>query len=135
MRRAATYLRFAGLRTDPDSGVPEGIFCALGSLKASGDLSDGEREALDECSRWFAENLAVPTRFGRRSRNPSRAEDAICWVDASAREHVRWFHVLAGLLRHHGVFVRVLRLRKKPGYVVYEDAHQVAAVPFRDTPV
>jgi hypothetical protein len=39
---------------------------------------------------------------------------------------------LAVLLEHHGIATKKIRT-DRPGYVVYEDAFQVAAVPFNDT--
>jgi hypothetical protein len=38
---------------------------------------------------------------------------------------------LAALLETSGVHTRMITTRR-PGYIVYEDSHQVAAVPFRD---
>jgi hypothetical protein len=40
---------------------------------------------------------------------------------------------MADILGEYGVPVDVLRTRR-PGYVVYEDAFQVASHPFADTP-
>ena len=37
------------------------------------------------------------------------------------------------LLEEEGVPVEILRTRR-PGYILYEDEHQVAAYPFADTP-
>jgi hypothetical protein len=39
---------------------------------------------------------------------------------------------VAHILAAHGIIVDVLRT-ERPGYVVYEDSHQVAAEPFRET--
>jgi hypothetical protein len=37
------------------------------------------------------------------------------------------------ILEAHGVVVERIRTQR-PGYIVYEDEHQVAAYPFADTP-
>ena len=41
---------------------------------------------------------------------------------------------LTALLTDHGYHVEVLRTGRV-GYILYEDAHQVVAEPFGDTPV
>ncbi|MDP3854060.1 hypothetical protein [Phenylobacterium sp.] len=41
--------------------------------------------------------------------------------------------MLQALLEQHGIWGEVLRTAR-PGYVVYEDDHQVLAYPFADTP-
>ena len=40
--------------------------------------------------------------------------------------------VLVQILVAHGIVVEVLRT-ERPGYIVYEDAYQVAAEPFKET--
>ena len=35
-------------------------------------------------------------------------------------------------VREHGPAVEIVKTRR-PGYILYEDDHQVAAIPFRDT--
>jgi hypothetical protein len=39
---------------------------------------------------------------------------------------------LAHVFRRHAMATYSLKTRR-PGYVVYQDAHQVAAIPFRET--
>jgi hypothetical protein len=70
----------------------------------------------------------------RRSRGhgKNKKNDAISWFKASARNHVRRLYELVECLESHGVTVRRV-LTDRPGYVVYEDPYQVAAVPFRET--
>jgi len=47
----------------------------------------------------------------------------------SPDEHIRNMRALAALLEQKGISVEELR-PDKPGYVVYEDEQQVAAIPF-----
>jgi hypothetical protein len=54
-------------------------------------------------------------------------------LKADAAEHAARLRALTVLLQRHGFVTQVLWTRR-PGYVVYEDEYQVAAVPFRDTP-
>jgi hypothetical protein len=81
---------------------------------------------------WFSEHLAEPARFAA-SRYPRATETAISWTRATAIEHVRRLRRLTALIETAGIAVHELRTRR-PGYVVYEDAHQVVALPFADTP-
>jgi hypothetical protein len=52
---------------------------------------------------------------------------------ASAHEHLAQLRRLATLVEVNGAVVHELRT-DRPGYVVYEDAHHVVALPFADTP-
>ncbi|MER8880819.1 hypothetical protein [Mesorhizobium sp. M0684] len=77
--------------------------------------------------------MAEPTRFSA-SRHPRAQETAISWVKASADEHVRRLRLLVALVEEAGR-IRIDELRtKRPGYIVFEDDHQVVALPFADTP-
>jgi hypothetical protein len=57
---------------------------------------------------------------------------AIHWFKDEADDYVRRMREYAYLLDAHGIQVRRI-VTDKPGYVLYEDPCQVAAVPFRDT--
>jgi hypothetical protein len=61
----------------------------------------------------------------RGARRPHACGKAVCWFKGSAGEHLAGVRELLPLLERHGA--------ARPGYVAYEDAYQVAAVPFRDT--
>lgn len=54
---------------------------------------------------------------------------AISWLKLSATEHVAHMRQLVALLEHKDIAVEEF-LTDKPGYIVYEDDHQVAAIPF-----
>ncbi|HTV69742.1 MAG TPA: hypothetical protein VMF90_14505 [Rhizobiaceae bacterium] len=55
------------------------------------------------------------------------------WFKPTAQEHIEKAFELTTILQQHGYIVEVLRT-SRPGYVVYEDAHQIVAEPFFDTP-
>lgn len=55
------------------------------------------------------------------------------WSTSSAQEHLIHLRRLAALTEVGGTVVDESRTTR-PGYVVYEDAHQVVALPFADTP-
>lgn len=94
------------------------------------ESSDGE--ALRATYAWFKANLLVPTRFSLSARPHAKAQ-ALSWFRDSAAEHVRQMREYQRLLQSYGFGVEMLRT-ERPGYIVYEDDHQVVAYPFADTP-
>jgi hypothetical protein len=124
-------IRFIIGRTDPDSGRRQGLFQALGELRDSGRMLAHDHARLWSITDWFGENLRVPPRFSLSSA-PHRKAQAICWFRDSARRHIARMWEVETILSDYGVDVLVIRTRK-PGYVVYQDEHQVTAYPFADT--
>ena len=124
-------IRFIIGRTDPDSGRRQGLFQALAELREPGRMLEHDHARLSAIGDWFDENLRVPTRFSRAT-GPLRKAQAICWFRDSARRHIAKMWEYESVLRDYGVDVLVIRTRK-PGYIVYQDEHQVAAYPFAET--
>jgi hypothetical protein len=127
------YLRFILPEKHPDTGVETGVFEAAYALKREGALAPMEREELEGLLRWFGDELPVPTRFNRTKSKGHyrRAAKGISWLKASAKRHVERTHRLAQILRDHGHHVDMIK-SANPGYVVYEDDHQIVAEPFND---
>ena len=122
------YIRFVVSEHDPDSGRERGVFTALYALERSGELAEYERVWFHEATDWFNKNLRSPERLAWSSR-PNAPGRAISWLRASAVEHVARMRELVSLLEHKAIAVTELRT-ERPGYVVYEDEYQVAAMPF-----
>lgn len=125
------YIRFVVHALDRDSGRRQGLFQALGRLKDRGALSPADEAAYEEVRLWFRAHLAVPGRFSR-SRKPHAAAVALSWFRVTAHEHIERMRVMAALLERQGVLVEVIK-HARPGYIVYEDEYQVAAIPFNDS--
>lgn len=125
------YLRFVTTKIDPDSGRRRGLFQAAGDLEAARRLSREELEELKALQRWFAEHLNAPDRFARSER-PGAAPRAISWFKSSATQHISNMRAMCRILNRHGVATEMI-LTARPGYIVFEDEHQVAAEPFADT--
>ncbi len=122
------YVRFANRsRREAQEGIT-GVFRAAHVLRDRGALAEHEEVWLAELDRWFAENLRVPSRLALRGGH-RQPKIALCWFKDTAQVHLQWIRSLVALLREHGVGVEE-KLSAKPGYIVYEDEHQVAAVPF-----
>ena len=122
------YVRFVVARVDERSDQKLGVFSALYELEHAGELAEHEIEWFVSIERWFDQNLRRPTRFNWSSR-PNAPDRAISWLKMSAKVHVSAMRELVTLLRHKDVAVEELQT-DRPGYVVYEDAFQVAAIPF-----
>ncbi|MBA4224184.1 MAG: hypothetical protein C0458_25935 [Methylobacterium sp.] len=130
---AGTVIRFVTDFTHPPFGHRSGIFRIAYQLRRELPMSSPGIGELEELLAWFDGNLAKPDRFST-SRHPRAKETAISWVKASADEHVRRLRRLA-LLVEEVAHLRVNELRtERPGYVVFEDDHQLVALPFADTP-
>ncbi len=126
------YIRFVTTKCDDQSGRRQGLFYASYDLEDRGDLSLAEVVAFGEIHHWFSKNMAEPTRASLSSRPNAKAQ-ALSWFKESAVAHVSRMRALQALLGERGIFVEILRTTR-PGYIVYEDEHQVLAYPFADTP-
>ena len=122
------YVRFA-VPSDPcrppsDFHIPTGIIHAAWNLADDRRFAAWEHDLLVDETAWFNANVPVPgkLRLGR----------AICWFRPEAREAIAHAWQMAKLVEGVGVPVRVYR-RTHPGTIVYEDAFQVAALPWRTT--
>jgi hypothetical protein len=122
------FVRFVISNRDEDSQYEQGIFTAIYELEERGDLAPHEALWFHEIECWFSRHLRAPTRL-TRSRKPNARKRAICWLKFSAVEHVSRIREAVALLEYKGEPVQELQT-ERPGYVVYEDEFQVAAVPF-----
>ena len=111
----AVFLRFAVGEIDADSQEQLGIF------QAAYGLGSGTGRRFDSALEWFCEHLVAPGDV------PARA---IFWFKADADACVGHVWEMIRALKSSGLAVWMMRCRQ-PGRVVYEDAHQVAAIPHR----
>jgi hypothetical protein len=130
--KAPWFVRFVAHTKDEDSGRRTGIFQAASELRDSAKMTGEEWWRLQNIREWFSENLERPTRFSL-SAKPNKKAQAISWFKESAIEHIAQIRAMILILEAHGVMIETVRTQR-PGYVVYEDEHQVAAYPFADTP-
>jgi hypothetical protein len=116
------FVRFATDVPGVDSHVPLGLFRALHLLEDEAVLSPRQSKRLNATLRWFNRHLPVPRGISQRS---------VCWFRADATELVDRLRDLVRTYKAHNFAVTVYST-SRPGRIVYEDAFQVAAVPFRD---
>jgi hypothetical protein len=132
--RSRILLRFVLPRSQPDTGVEEGIFSTAYRLREAANTRATDRRLLDTLLSWFGSNLPVPMRFNRTTSKGyyRRRTQGVSWLRLSAAEHVAKMRELAAILEKYGYRVAEITT-DRPGYVVFEDDHQVVAEPFRDT--
>ena len=132
--RRQVLLRFVLLRSHPDTGVEEGVFSAAYDLRDSALTPISDRRLLEGLLSWFEANLATPARFNRtKSKGHYRRRTAgVSWLKPTAVEHIAKMRALIVILEENGYRVSQITT-KRPGYVVFEDDHQVVAEPFRNT--
>ncbi|MBZ0262158.1 MAG: hypothetical protein K8F90_16350 [Hyphomicrobiales bacterium] len=115
------------------TGVSDGLFVAAYELLRGTDIPNYHRENLYDLVDWFRKNLKVPNRLnstsskGWKRRNPK----GISWYKDTAHEHISKMREISTILRDLGVNVSE-RSTLRPGYIVYEDEHQVVAEPFSE---
>ncbi len=125
-------IRFVTRDRHEPYGHRTGVFPIAYQLRREKALAEVDHEELCALLTWFGEHLAVPQRF-TVSRHTRAAETALSWLKASAKEPMSRLRRVTELVASTGVPVVELRTMR-PGYVVYEDEHQVVALPFADTP-
>ena len=125
------YVRFVITAIDPDSTKRQGLFQALGDLHDSRSLLEFEDAVYLEIRDWFRCNLNRPDRLAKSNR-PHAKNVALSWFKDTALEHIKKMREMANILEAHGYSVEMIK-SERPGFIVYEDAYQVAAEPFRST--
>lgn len=126
------YVRFIVAEVHDDSIRELGVFQAAYRLRRAGKLRDYEEARLNELLSWFNTNLAKPEKF-TKSKPPydRKQQRAISWFKDSAQQHIARIRELAAILDSHDIHFEMIQT-DRPGYIVYEDAHQIVAEPFAD---
>jgi hypothetical protein len=116
------------------SGFRDGFFRTAYRLRRETVMEPADHVQLSEILDWFDNNLDVPQRFNRsRSKGACRRNArGISWFKASAVEQISKAHQIAALLRRYGYEVFEVRT-DRPGFLVFEDQHQIVAEPFAET--
>lgn len=125
------FVRFVIPILDKDSGRRQGLFQKAYALRRGGELPSDLHERLDEALIWLDDNLTAPERFSRGKRKGD-AGLAISWFKDSAQDYIAHMRTVCHVLDQQGIPTEIL-ITDRPGYIVFEDDHQVAAVPFSET--
>jgi hypothetical protein len=119
------YIRFVIGRKDEDSHVEQGVFQAAARALEWHDITGSDANGLKELQAWFSKNLEKPTSFGR-----DKLRLGICWFKTASTEHISRIWEMVHIRERNGIYVKKIRT-DRPGYVIYEDAWQLVAEPFR----
>ena len=128
------FVRFILNERHPDSGLEDGLFRAAYARRDDSDVSEADRQGLEDCLEWFEKHLKVPDRFNRSKSKGyyRRASRGIAWFRDSAAECIARMHRVKHVLEKYGHQVDVLH-ETRLGYIIYEDDFQVVAEPFSET--
>jgi len=128
------FVRFVIREIDPVCGVREGVFGIAYELQKACETPEWQAQELKRLLVWFGANLEAPIRFNRTKSKGyyHRNGMAISWFKPEAAEHISKIHEMIAILEDHGYAVEMIKT-PNPGYVVYEDDHQVTAIPFSST--
>jgi hypothetical protein len=102
----------------------------VSDLEYAGALPPGEVATYDEIYKRFRHHLRTPLDLSSSS-TPHGRNVALSGFKVTAHGHIQPMHVLASILQCHAIAVEILHTQG-PGFVLFEDDHQVAAEPFRD---
>ena len=117
------YIRFVIPRTDESSHRDAGVFMAALCHWSADDVEPVLCDRLATLLDWFDSNLMVPSIAEPR---------AVFWFHGERNPCTQRVWELTLVLRELGEQPRMIKTRR-PGSIVYEDLHQVAAIPFRET--
>lgn len=127
------YVRFITSNVDRDSSQHAGVFHAAYRLSDEGRLPNYEHTTLRELLDWFKANLIIPDKFTSAKPPYYRKQNkAISWFKESATEHIAKIRQIVTILEDHDIRTEMIRT-DRPGYIVYEDAHQIVAEAFSDS--
>lgn len=112
----------------------EGFFCSASELREDPFLDAHSSDRLEDHLQWFRTNLTIPDRFSRSQAKGAVGARGLSWFKDTASEPIDRAFDLVAMLRDFGYHTEKL-VTSRVGYIVYDDAHQVVAEPFSDTPV
>lgn len=102
-------------------GRSVGLFRSSPLVNGSEELPPAAQSALSNAYRWFNRRLRFPRGM---------PQTAVCWFRADATEPIAMMRTLIETHRLVGYHV-LMQATRTPGRIVYEDEHQVAAIPQR----
>ncbi len=119
------YIRFESRDVTEVCSQFTGMFTTAYDMLESPDIDPEDLRLLKKTLCWFERELPVP---------PAQKSYGHCvfWFKSESTEITNHAWFLIEILKRYDHDVRMIK-SNKPGYIIYEDDHQVGAVPFRDT--
>lgn len=124
------FIRFTTQFVNEDEELETGVFMALKYLRDHHPIttSDDNRK-LKILTAWFDLNLEKPTRFSNGT-SKYNANVSLSWFKDSAKDHIKYFQYFIEIAEKYDILIERITC-KNPGYIVFEDEHQVSAIPFK----
>jgi hypothetical protein len=127
------YLRFESVQLHADAGKLRGIFSVAYYFRDNHELLPYQHDQLENLLAWFRKNLPIPKRFtsSKSKRSAHGHTIGLSWFKDSSQKCIDKVRELEALMKELGVVINCT-VTTNPGYIVYEDEHQVVAEPFND---
>jgi len=123
------YIRFITQFVDQKGEATHGIFNAIDYIIDNALTQNEDVIRLKEIRKWFGTYLKKPDRFSN-SGNKNPAAISLSWFKDSAKVDIEKMYEVKAILANYDLLVEQVA-SKTPGYIVYEDEHQISAIPFK----
>lgn len=123
------FIRFITTYIDADGNTQTGVFQAAAYIRNHPQTRTEDVYILEELRGWFNWYLTAPDQFTKR-KTSKETGTALSWYRDTASEHISKMYELARICESYGIIFQTVK-RIDPGYIVYEDEYQVAAIPYR----
>ncbi|WP_448700927.1 hypothetical protein ACFGVR_02570 [Mucilaginibacter sp. AW1-3] len=123
------YIRFITQFINENNETEYGIFNAIDYAIDHSLTQDEDVIKLKEIRKWFSTYLKKPDRFSN-AKNKNPASVSLSWFKHSAEIDIGKMYEVKDILAKYDLTIEVVTI-KNPGYIVYEDEHQVSAIPFK----
>jgi hypothetical protein len=124
------FIRFITSYLDADGDIQTGVFQAAAYLRKHSQTRIEDVDILEEYRGWFNQYLDAPDQFTKRKTHQNSGT-ALGWYRDTASDHIANMYELAKICEPYGIIFEIVK-RADPGYIVYEDEYQVAAIPYRE---
>ncbi|MFD9893917.1 hypothetical protein ACFWY9_31605 [Amycolatopsis sp. NPDC059027] len=121
------FIRYQGTTAD-DRGVFPGIFKLVNGLAKAGKLTAQQEAFRRENNDWYDAAYTNPTDVDPSTYDWNHNPGAVAWFKPTATHLLARVDGYLEILSTHNVPYERLE-SDTPGKIVYEDAHQVIAVP------
>jgi len=123
------FVRFITSFINENGDIETGIFNAVAFIRDHSLTQDDDVNKLTALMKWFSRYLAKPDRFSNSS-NKNPAAISLSWFKDTAKTDIQKIFELKEILLKYEIVIEIVT-SKNPGYIVYEDKHQVSAIPFK----
>ena len=123
------YTKFITLFLDDLNDEEKGFLNAARYLNEQGILEEETKAKLQQNLSWIEAHLKKRPEFQDSSENDF-LNIPMSWLKETASDHIQRMDEIREILEENDILVEVLQV-EKPGKILYEDEHQVVAVPFQ----